>query len=716
MKKTIAFILAIVVFLLLTMTYAHSEGISSEILQIPTVSERQPTTEDVPPDLPTIEDPPEILQSVSNYVVNLSNLSQFSLVALNNLTINGHVRGSIWVGGTLSGEGRYVDDGSINHENAGTSYIYNNNSTVQFKGRTSEQSVDAFSYLTKEAVSATSQYWTDLITNIGYNNTWVYIAPTNGHVDLQTWDYQCPGTDESQSTFEKIYWTDATTVTVGGLAGHLIAPNATVTIVSCNHCGSIVAKNITTNAETHINYWNPSDPPEKEDEPTITPEPVDLTVNKTLIGSLWHIRCDYMDGITFKAGGGFWRRDWIKNPDGYTSKEGHRSNKCGNVDNWVIWVDKDGVPFRMDEIKSGATGGTLPTIIYEPRYPMTAEEILAMENGDPNLIWKYAQNFIDLKEWDTIQIGERLYWTTSNGNQVWYHTGIPYKVESPTYTLYIDGEAYDLIANEGSVTLNDLEQGIHTISEKISPDTHIGAILVNGVPVDITTTSFEIDEDTVIEWVNEYTTPEPKPSPKPPEPPVVTTPPPEESESPTVSPSPTPTSPPETTTSAPPTESPTPSPTPISYCDFGIRKIITNPSEDAIFFFEVTSPLLNEPMYIEIYVDPTVGYGIYRIEEVPAGRYTVKEIDIPAEYRLVSEEELTQYIAGTEQEFVFENELITVTPTPTPTTIVVELPEVPPDEPQPKIPHNIWKLLHIEDYETALGGELLINHVGDCFD
>ena len=43
-----------------------------------------------------------------------------------------------------------------------------------------------------------------------------------------------------------------------------------------------------------------------------------------------------------------------------------------------------------------------------------------------------------------------------------------------------------------------------------------------------------------------------------------------------------------------------------------------------------------------------------------------------------------------------------------------EIPTVPEDEAQPKVPTTGWVIF--EEYSTALGGELLINHVGDCFD
>ena len=42
------------------------------------------------------------------------------------------------------------------------------------------------------------------------------------------------------------------------------------------------------------------------------------------------------------------------------------------------------------------------------------------------------------------------------------------------------------------------------------------------------------------------------------------------------------------------------------------------------------------------------------------------------------------------------------------------VPTVPEDEAQPKRVGDIWYIF--EEYDTALGGEILINHVGDCFD
>ena len=48
------------------------------------------------------------------------------------------------------------------------------------------------------------------------------------------------------------------------------------------------------------------------------------------------------------------------------------------------------------------------------------------------------------------------------------------------------------------------------------------------------------------------------------------------------------------------------------------------------------------------------------------------------------------------------------------TNRAVKLVKIPADQPQPRMPGGGWVIF--EEYDTALGGELLINHVGDCFD
>ena len=48
------------------------------------------------------------------------------------------------------------------------------------------------------------------------------------------------------------------------------------------------------------------------------------------------------------------------------------------------------------------------------------------------------------------------------------------------------------------------------------------------------------------------------------------------------------------------------------------------------------------------------------------------------------------------------------------TNKVIEVPEVPQDQPKPRTFGN--PIYIFEEYETALGIPVLINHVGDCFD
>lgn len=392
MKKIIATILALI--FIVTFISSAADVISNDIKAddvqdksiTPAGQETDPPVTDIDP--PSDSDPPTI--PTADYTVTLSNLPNFSLVALNNATINGHVRGSIWIGGTLSGgEWKFVDDGSVNHSGAGNSYIFNNESHIQFKGRTSEQSETAYYQLTEDSVNSTKSYWRNLINNAGSNETWIYVEPNeNGHVDLQYWDYQAQGSDESHNVIEKIYWTDATSVTLGGLAGHLIAPKATVTIINCNHCGSIVAKNIITSGETHINYWNPPGPPNTptpSESPSPTPQPTTIIVKKELKGEIWQVRCDTMDNTTFKAGGGYWMAD-ISNWQNNTGKEGHRSNHCGNWDNWVLFVGEDGKATSLYQLKSGSTGGTLPSIMYHAPSDLAAipEGQLIYDPTDPS--------------------------------------------------------------------------------------------------------------------------------------------------------------------------------------------------------------------------------------------------------------------------------------------------------------------------------------------
>ena len=48
------------------------------------------------------------------------------------------------------------------------------------------------------------------------------------------------------------------------------------------------------------------------------------------------------------------------------------------------------------------------------------------------------------------------------------------------------------------------------------------------------------------------------------------------------------------------------------------------------------------------------------------------------------------------------------------TNKIAKLPDIPKDQAQPKLPQGRWAVF--EEYDTALGIPILINHVGDCFD
>ena len=598
-----------------------------------------------------------------DYTINLSNLPSYSIVALHNATLNGHVRGSIWVGGELNGgEWKFVDDGSIGGNSPTDSYVHINNSSIQFKGRTSVQSTNMYRLLTDAAISNTRGYWQNIVANAGSNETWIYLEPDeNGHVEIMAWDYQCPGSDESQSSINKIYWTDATSVTMGGLAGHLIAPYANVTIVSCNHCGSVVGKNITTSGESHINYWNPPSPPEPSPTPTPTPTPTPkpLTVTKQLSGEIWSLRCDTMDNTDFTAGGGYWMAD-INNPGHVTSKEGHRSNHCGNRENWVLFVSDEGIAISLYQLKSGSTGGTLPSIIY--RAPADLAHIpegqFIYDPTDPydemtrRLIEEVfiPSNVIPFSAINLVE-GERLFWISQNGSQVWHHTGV-LKKTTPRFAFIINGEPYTLGVGE-TITLTEVEEGLLEIEEIATSNYRM---------VEITD-----DGDGNYTVINEIDPPD-KPTPTPP-PPIVTSPPP--ATTPPATTPPVETTPPATTpptVTETPTPTPTPSPTPVSWCTFTIKKVIDADTitEPVIFFFEITGIGLEKPMYVEVPVDPNTGVGTCEVGPLKAGKYTVKEIDIPEGYHIVGEDSITLYAHDDVEVYEFKNAVNTPTPSPTP--------------------------------------------------
>lgn len=121
-----------------------------------------------------------------------------------------------------------------------------------------------------------------------------------------------------------------------------------------------------------------------------------------LTANIWHVACDIM-------GDNDWVADPISNPNGIRSKEGHRKAFCGNPENWLIFLNEYGVAVRLDEIKAGSTGGTITARIYT--------------DGT------YSQE----TDASILQVGGRVYFTTQNGNQTWYHQGTVY-VDTPSET------------------------------------------------------------------------------------------------------------------------------------------------------------------------------------------------------------------------------------------------------------------------------------------
>ena len=476
-----------------------------------------------------------------------------------------------------------------------------------------------------------------------------------------------------------------------------------------------------------------------------------VTVTKKVVGEIWHIRCDYMDGETFHAGGGIWKRDVISNPSGNLGDEGHRSNKCGDAEHWVIWVGADGIPYRMDEIKSGATGGTLPTVVYRPRYNLSDSEIMSLDPSDENLVWRYSQNFIDPMNWSDIHVGQRVYWTTQSGNRVWYHTGVPYK-SKPSFVLFVDGVGYPLISGE-SVEINDLLPGIYEISENSNPEYYLGEVTSDGViqQQDDWTVSIVLrpGDNTHVEWPNVVITPPPADSPKPPPTPDV--------------PSPTPTETPE------PTPSPTPTPTPVVDIDGykiwddggnadGARpdKITINlyAGDNLVMSVDATAsetdaasgmwsyyfgglPKVDENGDEIIYTvreDPVDGYEPhYRGSSIINSRVTpapatptdltpTPPVETPTETPAPTptasqtpEPTPTSSPSPAPTEEPTPTPKPTPSPTPTPTLPAVIIPHVPADQPQPNVPKPPFYIIIVE-YDTALGLQLSVNHAGDCFD
>lgn len=198
----------------------------------------------------------------SDFYPSIADMDKFSLISLTDMNIRCHVRGSIYCGGTLVGS-QIVDDGTLNStkEPKSKSLVYNNQSNIQFYGCSNSQSQYAYYKLTQKSIKDNINYWIDVfntLKSLPENNKFIYVKPDpNGVVGLYLWDYHKDDSDDAYNHIEKIYYTDAEFVEIGGLAGNVIAPYANIRIVNCNYSGCIVGKSITNDGENYINNWKP---------------------------------------------------------------------------------------------------------------------------------------------------------------------------------------------------------------------------------------------------------------------------------------------------------------------------------------------------------------------------------------------------------------------------------------------------------------------------
>ncbi|MGN0376947.1 MAG: hypothetical protein ACI4ED_04860, partial [Suilimivivens sp.] len=222
-----------------------------------------------------------------NTIVNIDNASNYNIIALNDCYNNGHINGSIYVGGTYTGN-QFVDDDACDADgNHSNSYINDNQSTTSFKSYTDskEQAQDSYIQLSDEDVSNTEQYWkqyTQLVLDIcekGYTPN----APSNVTiVDLgklnvyDFWKYGITiGSDGSyilnqnytsgrygevlSSNASKVMFVtnEECTINVSGLTGIVLAPNANINITTNREgefAGTVIGKNVTNSfgAEGHL--------------------------------------------------------------------------------------------------------------------------------------------------------------------------------------------------------------------------------------------------------------------------------------------------------------------------------------------------------------------------------------------------------------------------------------------------------------------------------
>jgi len=268
---------------------------------------------------------------------------------------------------------------------------------------------------------------------------------------------------------------------------------------------------------------------ESKNPATQTDLPGKITVTKYLQGEIWQVRCDVMSDSDPIAGGGHWKAD-ITNHENLTSKEGHRSNHCGSWENWVLFVNKEGIATGLYQLKSGSTGGTLPSIMYKApddlkNVPENELYYNPVGEGDAMTARLNHEVFVasNIIPFSAIELkeGNRLFWISQNGKQVWHHTGVLRKTY-PRFVITVNGVPYSLGVGE-TITIYDIEEGLLELEEIATANYKLQAVNDDGE-----------GNYTIINEIDDPGRPTATPPPDPTETPTPTP-------SPTPSPSPTPT-------------------------------------------------------------------------------------------------------------------------------------------------------------------------------
>lgn len=170
----------------------------------------------------TVTNDDEKALEVSKYLTVFDqNGKSFNYIAKEDLVLCNHTRGNVMYGGTLTNKGTI--DGDIQVLNTENFDKYWNEVGQKFGTKVTQRDADklAWNYANE---------WMRKLTDDGSDQKVRYGIPTV---------YYYEGTD---------------TLNWNGIWGVLIAPNAEVKVASCNWCGTIVAKAITSCGEAHL--WN----------------------------------------------------------------------------------------------------------------------------------------------------------------------------------------------------------------------------------------------------------------------------------------------------------------------------------------------------------------------------------------------------------------------------------------------------------------------------